>query len=175
MKNIKKIISVVSVVGVIGMASAAYAAEIQSPSDIVSSITGKTIEEVQSERAEGKTYGTIASESGVLDEFKTEILEQKKLILDERVADGNLTQEEADEIYTKLQENQLTCDGTGLNKIGQNYGLSFGNGNGNGLRKGEGKGNGNGLKDGSGNGTCDYDGDSDGGQYRKGNNTKNNQ
>lgn len=147
----KKIITLGLVVGLVGMASFVYAADIQSPSEIVCSLTGKTIEEVQSERADGKTYGTIAKDSDKLDEFKEEVLEQKKSVLDERVESGDITQEEADEIYNQIQENQVDCDGTGLNGLGKGLGLGFGNGD----------GNGNGLN---------YEG---GGQHRQGKNNQN--
>lgn len=75
------------------MATAAFAAY---PSDIVSSLTGKSVDQVYSERQTGKTYGQIAQENGVFDQFKTEVLRNKKEILDQRVADGVLTKEQAD-------------------------------------------------------------------------------
>ncbi|MEN8904488.1 MAG: hypothetical protein ABF289_00860 [Clostridiales bacterium] len=154
MKNMKKIVTVMAAVGVVGMASFAYAADIKSPSDIVSSITGKTIEEVQEERVSGKTYGTIAKEADKLDEFKKEILAQKKAVLDQKVKDGILTQEKADEIYKTIEERQITCDGTGSGSIGKENGVGFGQGMGTGSKNGQGKGNRQGGGEGLGNGYC---------------------
>lgn len=93
-------------------------------------------------------------------------LDAKKAILEERVSEGVITQEEADEIETKLE----TCDGT-RQEIGKEYNVCFGNGNGNGdcpnyeerqnqdneqgRRQGQGKraNKGNGACDGTGRGT----------------------
>ena len=65
-----------------------------------------------------------------------EMLEQKKEILDQRVAEGVITQETSDAIYEAMQN----CDGSRL-QLGKEYGICFGKGNGNGfLMKGEGTG-----------------------------------
>jgi hypothetical protein len=100
-------------------------------------LTGRTVEQVTTERAAGKTYGTIADEAGMLEDFKVQTLEQKKAILDQRVADGNLTKEQADTIYNSLETNQATCDATGSAKIGKSMGVAFGQGQGMGLGKGQ--------------------------------------
>ncbi|WP_291634300.1 hypothetical protein [Clostridium sp.] len=152
MKNIKKIVLSIAVVGVLSTSVAFGVVATKTPADITSGLTGKTVEEVISERASGKTYGTIASEAGKLDEFKTESLQQKKLALDQRVKDGNLTQAAADEMYTAIAENQETCDGTGSAGIGRMSGAGFGQGNG----QGRGQGMGNGLGQGNGAGCGSY-------------------
>ena len=116
-------------------------------------ITGKSVEEViKIRQEENKTLGTQVDEVGKLDEFKQEILEQKKEILQERVADGRLTQEQADEILLNLETNQANCDGTGLGR-GMMNGLGFGQGMMNGYRNGNGNGFGNGMMNGYRNGT----------------------
>jgi len=149
MKNFKSYIAAATIVGLLGMAGTAFAAVTsQTPAQITASLTGKTVEQVTAERATGKTYGTIAKEAGKLDEFKAATLEQKKLILDQRVADGNLTQEQADAIYNRLVTNQANCDGTGSAAIGKSMGAGFGRGMGNGQR------NGGGSRGGMGRGTC---------------------
>lgn len=136
MKNFKKLLAIIAVVGVLGASGVVYAADIKSPADIVSGLTGKTAQDVTTERAEGKTYGTIANESGKLDEFKSQMLEQKKVILDQRVKDGRLTQEQADEIYNAIKDNQANCIGNGSAGIGRNGGAGFGQGNGAGRGQG---------------------------------------
>lgn len=142
MKNIKRFITILAVVGVIGAVGFAYAEGFRSPADIAAAISGRSVEEVTKERAAGKTYGTIAKEAGKLDEFKNQMLEQKKAILDQRVKDGNFSQQQADSIYNSIKINQATCDGTGSAKIGKTSGACFGNEQGVGSGKGQGMGRG---------------------------------
>jgi hypothetical protein len=144
MKNIKKFVAVASLVAIIGVSTIAYAATATTPAEIVSSLTGKSVEDIYKEKTSDKTFGTIAKEAGKLDEFKTQMLEQKKAILDQKVKDGTLTQEKANEIYNAIKDNQANCDGTGSGQIGKKYGVGFG--------KGQGKGQGQGA--GQGQGTC---------------------
>ena len=136
MKNFKKLIAAATIVGSLGLAGAAYAASATTPAGIVSSLTGKSVEEITAQRVTGTTYGTIAQEAGKLDEFKAQTLEQKKIILDQRVKDGYLTQAQADQIYNSIKTNQATCDGTGSAGIGQRSGGGFGSGVGMGQRNG---------------------------------------
>ncbi|HZW83319.1 MAG TPA: hypothetical protein VFF14_07890, partial [Candidatus Deferrimicrobium sp.] len=135
MKNFKKLIAAATIVGtlgVLGVAGVAYAAGAKTPAGIVSALTGKSAEQITAERAAGKTYGTIAQEAGKLDEFKAENLVQKKALLDQRVKDGYLTQEQADAMYKSMEVNQATCDGTGSAGMGQRNCGGFGQGMGRG-------------------------------------------
>lgn len=142
MKFKKQLIAVVATLGILGVAGTAYAAEFRTPADIVSSLTGKTVEAVSVERASGKTYGTIANEAGALEPFQEEMLVQRKAFLDQRVTEGRMTQDQANAIYSAIQENQVTCDGTGSAQIGKNNGVGFGNGMMQGLGRGQGQGQG---------------------------------
>ena len=108
MKKMKKLIAVIAAVGVLGTAGAAYAATVKTPA--------------------GETYGAIAKDAGKLDEFKAQMLEQKKIVLDQRVKDGTLTQQQADEIYNTIKDNQATCNGTGNAQIGKKFGAGRGQG-----------------------------------------------
>lgn len=137
-KGFKKVTAIVAAILVLGTAGAAFAATYKTPAEIVSGLTGKTTDEVNAERVAGKTYGTIANDAGKLEEFKTQILEQKKALLDQRVKDGTLTQERADAIYNAIKANQAICDGTGNAGLGAGCGAGFGAG-------GCGIGNGSGL------------------------------
>ena len=136
--KIRKIIAIAVVVGVIGTIGTVYASTIRTPAEVAAGLTGKTVNEVSLQRSQGKTYGTIAKDAGKLDEFKTQMLEQRKSALQQRVEDGTITQEQADTIYNNIKTNQLTCDGTGSARIGRQgagQGCSMGNsgaGNGNG-------------------------------------------
>ncbi|KNY27307.1 hypothetical protein [Pseudobacteroides cellulosolvens] len=142
MNNIKKFLAVFTIAGVIGAVGIAYAADIKSPADIASSLTGKSIADVNKERAEGKTYGTIAKDAGKFEEFKAQMIEQRKASLDQMVRDGRITQQRADEIYNTIKANQESCDGMGSAKIGRNSGIGFGKGQGMGCGQGQGMGRG---------------------------------
>lgn len=155
MKNLKKYLALTAAMVIFGASTAAFALDVKSPADIVSSITGKTMEDVVKEKTSGKTYGTIAKDAGKLDEFKIQSLDQKKAVLDQRVKDEKITQQKADEIYNELKTNQASCDGTGIATIGKKNEIGFGQGSGQGLgnNQGAGKGEAKGLKNGSGMGT----------------------
>lgn len=140
MKNMKKLIAVIAAVGILGTASVAYAAAAKTPAEIAAALTGKTVEDLNKERAAGKTYGAIVNDAGKLEEFKAQMLEQKKAILDQKVKDGTLTQAQADEIYNKIKNNQASCDGTGNAMIGRKSGDRFGQGCGSGAFQGMGGG-----------------------------------
>ncbi len=156
----KKIAATVLALGILTTGAAAFAAEVvvKSPAEIAASVTGKTITAVQEERAAGKTYGTIAKDAKRLEEFKGQILENKKAYLDAQVKAGKMTQEKATELYNRLKEAQLTCTGDGSAQIGRNAGAGFGSGmsGGQGMRDGSGmgraSGGGVGTRDGSGTG-----------------------
>lgn len=156
MKNIKKLVLSLAVVSVLSTSVVFGVVTTKTPADIAAGLTGKTVEQVAVERASGKTYGTIASEAGKLDEFKTESLKQKKEILDQRVKDGNLTQAAADEIYNSIVTSQATCDGTGGAGIGKMNGVGFGKGSGQGKGQGMGQGMGKGAGQGNGAGCGAY-------------------
>lgn len=126
MKKFMKITVVMVAILILGSAGTVLAASIKTPSEIVSELTGKTTDQVDSERASGKTYGSIANDSGKLDEFQKQMLEQKKAYLDQRVKDGTLSQERADAIYDEIVEAQTSCDGTGGDSRGVGCGAGLG-------------------------------------------------
>jgi hypothetical protein len=73
-------------------------------------------------------------------EFQAQMLERKQAILDERVADGTMTQDEADEIIAAIKENMANCGQDGGSRIGRGMGAGFGGGQGKGNRSGDGFG-----------------------------------
>jgi hypothetical protein len=156
MQKFKKWAAALTVAAVLGAGGAAYAATSLTTAEIAANLTGKSVAELQQQRQAGQTYGAIANEAGKLEEFKAQMLEQKKVVLDERVADGKLTQEQADTIYQNMQENQANCDGSGNGngRMGKNAGAGFGQGNGPGAGQGMGAGQGFGNRAGNCNGTC---------------------
>lgn len=113
------------------------ASQYTTPAEAVAGLTGRDVQSVVDERAAtGKTYGAIADEAGVLDEFKTETLEMKKDRLAQRVADGTMTQQQADDLIAALEANQAACDGTGSAGMGRGAGAGFGMGGGQGRGRG---------------------------------------
>lgn len=155
MKNMKKLVTLGAVVLAMGATSltAFAASDYSTPAELLAAITGRSVESLVEERQEeDKTYGTIASEAGKLDEFKSGILEIKKDNLAEQVAEGRITQEKADDIIEKIEENQENCDGSGGGQLGRDLGAKFGS-NGQGLGNGgENRGQGLGRGQGAGNG-----------------------
>lgn len=124
------------------VADASYATNAGTPAGIAAGLTGQSMKQIMAQRATGIKFCTIAQEAGKFDEFKVQTLKQKKVILDQRVKDGNLTQAQADQIYNSIKTNQATCDGTGSAQLGQRNGAGFGQGHGMGTRQGNGNGNG---------------------------------
>lgn len=144
MKNLKRTAALAAVIGLIAAGTTVYAATAATPAEIVSQLTGKSVEAVTQERLDGNTYGEIAEEAGVLDAFKDQMLESKKAWLAERVEAGTLTQAQADEIIQAMEANQAVCDGTGSARIGRGLGAGFGQGAGQCLGLGQGAGAGQG-------------------------------
>lgn len=157
----KKLIASIAFVVALAIPFVAFAAELGTPAEIVAKLSGKTVEEVQDLRNANNTYGQIAKEYGVLDQFEDEMLNLKKSIIDQRVEDGVITQEKGEELKKLFEENKLNCSGTpGENRqqIGKKNGggLGFGRGidgkmgNGLGRGQGQGRGFGNGMGNRSG-------------------------
>jgi hypothetical protein len=135
MKKLWMVIAVVAVM-LIG-ATVAFAAAAKTPAEIVAGLTGKTAAQAQEARQDGKSYGAQAAEANKLEAFKTERLEQYKLMLDEAVKEKRITQEKADTLYKNMQSRMAGCTGNGN---GSGKGQGSGNGQGNGLGRGRGMG-----------------------------------
>lgn len=107
-----------------------------SPAEAAAGVTGKTLEEVIAERP-GKSCGMIAAEAGALEAFQAAVREMWEEALATRVAEGALTQEQADARLDALRQRQGTCGGAGLGGgMGRRQGLGRGQGWGMGLRDG---------------------------------------
>jgi hypothetical protein len=147
-KNLKKYagVGIIAVFILAAGSIAAFAASPYStPAEVVAAIAGREVQSVINERIEtGKTYGTIADEAGAFEEFKKKMLEAKRESIAARVADGTMTQEQADAILERMEVNQANCKGNGIGggagcRMGAGFGKAraFGGrrmGNGNGLR-----------------------------------------
>ena len=85
--------------------------------ETVSPLLGLTADEIQAQRDEGKSLAEIAAAQGVSQEALVEaIVAAKSTILQQRVADGFLTQEQADLMLEWMEQrtiqmvNQATCE-----------------------------------------------------------------
>lgn len=146
----KRVLSLMLVAGlVLSVGIVSFAGPLSTPAEIYGNLTGKTVDEAYELRGDDNTFGELAQEAGVYDKFKESFLESKKEIIADKVENGELTQEKADEILNLMETN---CDGTGSQRLGQKYGIGFGNGAGNGQSKGQGRGLGRGRGAGRGNG-----------------------
>jgi len=134
----KKLLTSLLVSGLVLSAGiSAFADSISTPAEVYGNLTGKTVEEAYELRGNDKTFGQLAEEAGIFDKFQAAILEVKKQIIADKVEKEELTQEKADELLQLMENN---CDGTGSQRLGQKYGISFGRGAGNGLGNGQGRG-----------------------------------
>lgn len=114
----KLLVGVISAVLLLGGATTVMAATFQSPAEIYAALKGVTVDEAYAGKAAGKSFGAMAKEAGVLEEFQAKMLENKKAILQERVDSGQLTLEQADAAIKNLETNLANCDGTSLGQKG---------------------------------------------------------
>ena len=131
-----KVSLVLIAVMMLGATGFAFADGLFNPASIYAGLTETTVEEAYAEKLETKsTFGELAKNAGVYEDFQAEALEAKTELIKERVADGTLTQEQADAVLENLAE----CDG------GMNHVLRNALGTGQQAQNGEGFGAGNGL------------------------------
>lgn len=78
--------------------------------DAVAELLGLTAEEIQAERQDGKSLAQIAANQGVsVDKLVETILAEKKDVLTALVADGKLTQAQADAMIARMQTQVQTA------------------------------------------------------------------
>ena len=148
----KKLIMIVSIVVVVVMAAAGTA---------------------MAYNGNGSSDGSSQNFTASVEDFETEakyhaaILAEKMVIIDAKVADGSMTQDEADAFVEYLTscdcDEECTLDGENPNRPEEGWGI-FGSGSGDGDGVGEGNGyKGNNENKGAGNGEklaeCDEDGE----------------
>lgn len=151
MKKKKIFITSLLTLGALGIGAISVSANMsnfQDKAEILSELTGKSTNEIIEERIEeNKTYGTIATENGVLEEFQNKNLDQIKNNLNEKVGEVVISKEEADEIISNRENTMQNCNVSGLGLKECNYQANQGmHGNGpaynkNGLGKGLGQKN----------------------------------
>lgn len=155
MKNMKKFaVGCIAVLTLVSASVTSFAASAyQTPAEAAAGVTGQSLEDVIAQRQSGKSYGSIAADAGKLSEFQQATREIQQDRLNAGVANGTITQEQADAWIAAMQERQSVCDGTGMGAgcgLGAgNCGLGAGMGLGQGQGRGQGRGMGLGLRDGS--------------------------
>ena len=109
--------------------------------DAVTGLLGMTAEEIQAERQAGKSLAQIANAKGINTETLVDtILLAKKEFLATAVADGKLTQEQADAMFAHMQTQvKVMVERTGTGPM---------MGRGQGMRGGMGQGMGQGMRGG---------------------------
>lgn len=87
---------------------------------ILAKLTNKTEAEIIAMR-EDSTYGEIALNEDVYDEFKEARVAAKKAWVDQKVEEGKITKERAIEIKERIEAKSQNCDGKPMNlKLGGN-------------------------------------------------------
>ena len=149
------VLAAIAVIGTISITSLA-AGGFGNPAQTLADLTNQNVEDVEQAKVDtGDTYCEMATDAGVYDEFQAARIDDRTDVIESRVADGTLTQEEADEIIADIEERMADCDGTCEGLGGLNLGLGSKNGMGNRGASGYGQGsgtrggNGTGLRDGS--------------------------
>ena len=83
-----------------------------SPAEFIANLKGINVDEAYSLRSNGQAFGEIADEEGVLQEFKDNMYNYRKEIVDQKVEEGVITREEADKYLEDLKARFEECDGT---------------------------------------------------------------
>lgn len=84
--------------------------------EFVGKLAGKTPEEIAELRGQGFHMGQLALDADKFDEFKAYMTDRREAILDQKVADGVLTQDEADKLKADMEARSADCTGDGTNQ-----------------------------------------------------------
>lgn len=125
------VVMLVSVM-LLGTMSVAFADASWGPASIFANLKDVTVEEAfELKQESGLTFGELAKEQDVYEEFKAAALEARKSMINQLVLEGKITEEKAQEILDAFEN----CDGTqthvmrGTGLFGQRNGDGFkGNG-----------------------------------------------
>lgn len=126
--------------------------------DVVAKLTDQSVEDVTAERAKGTSFAAIAAAKGIeAPAVVSEALKIREQVLDQKVSEGRVTQEQADaalermktRITERVESTDASCDGAGGGRpadagTGMGGGMGGGRGRGQGGMGGMGGGRGNG-------------------------------
>ncbi len=126
-ENIMKKLLVIGLIGVltIGLGAMSFADAFSSPAEAYADLSGMSVAEAYELKGADKTFGKLAEENGFLDDFEAATRAGKINIVQARVADGTLEQEDADEIISQIND----CEGTPGSRLGQFFKMRFGQNN----------------------------------------------
>ncbi len=93
-------------------ANSVIGATFKSPAEIYAEIKGISVEDAYAERKAGNNFYLQAEDADVSEEFRAQMLENRKAVIQEKVLAGEITQEQADDIIANMEENIAYCDGT---------------------------------------------------------------
>lgn len=119
----KKLIAI-TLIGVlaIGLGAMSFADAFSSPAQVYADLAGVDVATAYELKGTDKTFGELAEENGFLDAFEAATLSGKIAIVNARVADGTLSQEDADAIIEQIEN----CDGDPQSRLGQFFNMRFG-------------------------------------------------
>lgn len=144
----KTLVILAVVILAMGTMALSFAGSLFSPAEIYADLTGTTVDEAYALKLEtGKTFGELAEEAGVYEAFRDATHANKVAWINEKVENGELTEEEAAQIIENLEN--CTGDQSGMMRglFSQN---GTGTGRGCGVNNGEGTGNVTGYRNGGG-------------------------
>ncbi len=123
MKNLKRYVAITASLAVITTGGVAFGAGAGTPVEILSEITGSTVEELREERLDaGNPYGVIAEGYGVRDDFRAKMNTLKELRVAAMVESGKITQEQAELFLNR------DCDDENDEFAGKELAIGFGKG-----------------------------------------------
>ncbi len=115
----------------------------ETPKEALSAMTGKSVEEIHELRQdEGITVPELFETEAEYDAFKNEVLEQRKERIEDRVVNGDLTRERADEILIQMEDGAFMMNGAGFGRGGEcttEGGPNLRNSEGKGINQGNGE------------------------------------
>jgi len=115
----KKLLTITGVAGLMLLFTITVnAANNQEMNDVLSNLTNFSEEEIVELREE-KTYGEIAKEENVYNEFKEARISAKINHIERKVAEGKVTEEEAEKYINLFLEKAENCDG---NRVEMRFG-----------------------------------------------------
>ena len=89
---------------------------LKSPAEIYAEIKGISVDEAYAQRNAGNGLCWQDEDAGAREEFRAQMLEDKKAFIQEKVTAGELTQQEADEIIADIENNLANCGGPGYGR-----------------------------------------------------------
>lgn len=107
----KVLIGFIAVALLLVGANSVIGATFKSPAEIYAEIKGISVEDAYAERNAGRSFASQAEDAGVSEEFRSQMLEQQKTFVQEKVIAGEITQEQADDIIANMEENIAYCNG----------------------------------------------------------------